>query len=403
MPQPLAGIRVLDLSRILAGPWATQILADLGAEVIKIERPATGDDTRGWGPPFVTQSADGDKVSSYFISANRGKRSVAIDFGQPRGADLVRRLAAVADVLVENFKVGGLRRQGLDYPSIAALNPRLVYCSVTGFGQTGPHRHRPGYDLIAQAMGGLMSVTGEADGQPMKSGPAVADIMTGLYATIAVLAALRERDASGTGQHIDVCLLDVQIAALAHLATNYLASGRSPGRWGNAHPTIVPYDSFATSDGHVIIAVGSDAQFERLAALIGAPELGLDARYQTNEGRVRNRDSLLPLLRAAIKGRPSAHWIAALEADGIPVGPINSIKAALDDPQALARGLITAYPVPGQPPVRTVANPIHLSRTPIGEGAPPPALGEGTAEVLRQLLGLTLAEVADLAAAGVIA
>jgi crotonobetainyl-CoA:carnitine CoA-transferase CaiB-like acyl-CoA transferase len=405
MPLPLAGVRVLDLSRILAGPWATQILADLGADVIKIERPGDGDDTRGWGPPFVQPGADSTSrpMSAYFIAANRGKQSVTIDFSQPEGADLVRELAKTSDIVVENFKVDGLKRAGLDYASLAAINPRLVYCSVTGFGQTGPNRHRAGYDLLAQAMGGLMSLTGEPDGAPMKSGPPVADIQTGLYATIGILAALRERDASGKGQHIDVCLVDVQIATLAHLATNCLASGTSPKRWGNAHPTIVPYQSFAAADGHIVIAVGNDSQFARFASIIGQAGLAADPRFVRNEDRIRNRAAIVGIVGAAIALKPAAYWLQACEEAGIPAAPINSVAEALADPQATARHLVTRYPgVNGAGDRATVANPIHLSRTAIEPGTPPPDLGSSTGSILTERLGLDPARIVALRQRGIV-
>jgi crotonobetainyl-CoA:carnitine CoA-transferase CaiB-like acyl-CoA transferase len=404
MTKPLSGIRVLDLSRVLAGPWCTQILADLGAEVIKIERPGDGDDTRAWGPPFVKTSTDpgARPLSAYFISTNRGKQSVTIDFGRPDGAALVREIAKTADIVVENFKVGSLQRAGLDYASLRAINPRLVYCSVTGFGQTGPNKHRAGYDLLAQAMGGLMSLTGEPDGAPMKSGPAVADIQTGLYATIAILAALRERDRSGEGQQIDVCLLDTQIATLAHLATNCLASGASPKRWGNAHPTIVPYQSFATLDGHIVVAVGNDAQFARFAQIIGHPGLATDPHYAKNEGRISHRIPLIERITAALRLRTSAYWLKALEDVGIPAAPINSVAEALADPQVEARHLVTRYPTVDGGDMATVSSPIHLSRTPIDAGTPPPDLGSSTDEVLGRILGLGASRLTELRRQGIV-
>jgi crotonobetainyl-CoA:carnitine CoA-transferase CaiB-like acyl-CoA transferase len=405
MTQPLTGVRVLDLSRVLAGPWCTQILGDLGAEVIKIERPGDGDDTRAWGPPFVQTSSDpaARPMSAYFISANRGKRSVTIDFSTPEGAALVQDMAKTADVVVENFKVGSLKRAGLDYASLSAINPRLVYCSVTGFGQTGPHQHRAGYDLLAQAMGGLMSLTGEPDRAPMKSGPAVADIQTGLYATIGILAALRERDQSGKGQHIDVCLLDTQIATLAHLATNCLASGASPKRWGNAHPTIVPYQSFATADGHIVVAVGNDGQFTRFAAIIGRPDIAHDRRFAKNSGRIENRTELIAIIAEALVQKPANLWLAALEDAGIPAAPINTVAQALADPQVAARHLVTRYDgADGGRPIDTVANPIQLSRTPIPIGTPPPDLGTSTDDVLKRVLGLDEERLMELRRRGVI-
>jgi crotonobetainyl-CoA:carnitine CoA-transferase CaiB-like acyl-CoA transferase len=404
MAMPLSGVRVLDLSRVLAGPWCTQILADLGADVIKIERPGDGDDTRAWGPPFVKTSDAPDErpLSAYFISTNRGKQSVTIDFSRPEGAALVRDIAKTSDIVVENFKVGSLQRVGLDYAALQVINPRLVYCSVTGFGQTGPNKHRAGYDLLAQAMGGLMSLTGEPDGAPMKSGPAVADIQTGLYATIAILAALRERDQSGHGQHIDVCLLDTQIATLAHLATNCLASGASPKRWGNAHPTIVPYQSFATSNGHIVVAVGNDSQFARFAQIIGHVGLATDDRFAKNESRIKNRATLIELITAALTVQPTAHWLKALEAAGIPAAPINTVAEALADPQVAARALVTRYPTLAGDEIATVANPIHLSRTPITPGTPPPGLGANTDAVLGRILGLDAHRLDALRKEGVI-
>jgi crotonobetainyl-CoA:carnitine CoA-transferase CaiB-like acyl-CoA transferase len=394
----LSHLRVLDLSRVLAGPWATQVLADLGAEVIKIERPGTGDETRGWGPPWLPGP---EREAAYFASTNRGKRSVTIDLSRPEGQALVRRLAARADVVFENYKVGALARRGLGYDDLAAVNPRLVYCSISGFGQDGPYRDRPGYDFLIQAMGGLMSVTGAPDGPPTKVGVALTDLLTGMYAATAVLAALAERERSGRGQHVDLALLDVQVAALANQAESYLATGRAPGRLGNAHPSIVPYQAFRTSDGHVVVAVGNDGQFARLAEAIGRPELGRDARFATNAARVEHRDALVAILEAALATRPTAEWVRALDAADVPAGPINDLAQVFDDPQVGHRGLRVELPRAGGPPVPVVASPIRLSRTPV-RLSPPPRLGEHTREVLVGLLGMADDEVEALRAANVI-
>ncbi|HEX8379626.1 MAG TPA: CaiB/BaiF CoA-transferase family protein, partial [Allosphingosinicella sp.] len=342
MDKPLTGLKVLELARILAGPWAGQLLADLGAEVVKVERPEVGDDTRHWGPPFAP-----DGAAAYFHSCNRGKQSVAIDIGTQEGQAAVRALAAEADVLIENFKVGGLARYGLDHPSLAALNPRLVYCSITGFGQTGPYASRAGYDFIVQGMGGAMSLTGEPDGAPQKSGIAYADLFTGLYASVAILAALRERDRSGVGAHIDMALLDTQVAVLANQALNWMVSGSVPSRMGNGHANLVPYQAFAAADGELIVAVGNDAQFERLCAILGLGELAGDERFRTNPARVVNRQALIPLLKAAIGRRGLKALSDALEAAGIPAGPINAVDAVFADPQVMHRGLKMGAETPG--------------------------------------------------------
>ncbi|VWB38605.1 CoA transferase [Burkholderia lata] len=407
-PKPLAGINVLDLSRILAGPWCTQNLADLGADVTKIERPGTGDDTRTWGPPFLH---DGDgratSESAYYLCTNRGKRSVAIDIASPEGAALIRSLAEQADVLVENFKVGGLAKYGLDYPSLAAVNPRLVYCSITGFGQTGPLAHRAGYDFLIQGMGGLMSFTGEPDeapgGGPEKVGVAVTDLMSGMYATTAILAALMERERSGLGQHIDISLLDSQFAMLANQASNYLTTGVAPRRLGNAHPNVVPYQTFAARDGHLIIACGNDGQFKALCAAIGLPGLAEDSRFATNSARSVNRALLLPTLVDAFLARPRDEWIEIFESCGVPCGPINDVAQALASEQARAREAVRhiAHPLAGSAPV--VASPLRLSATPVEYDRAPPLLGEHSAEVLRERLELSDARITALAEAGVIA
>ncbi len=391
---PLHGIRVLDLSRVLAGPWAGQVFADLGAEVIKIERPGQGDDTRKWGPPFVKE----DGTSAYFLCANRGKRSVTVDMGKPEGQALIKRLAAQSDVVLENFKFGGLKKLGLDAETLCAENPRLVYCSITGFGQTGPYRHRAGYDFLMQGMGGLMSVTGTPEGEPMKAGVAVVDVFTGMYAATAVLAALLERARSGKGQHIDLALFDVQIATMANQISSYLVSGEQPPRLGNAHPSIVPYQVFATLDGHIILAVGNDEQFARFVALAGAPELALDTRFATNPARVANRAVLIPLLETLLLARTTKAWTEALEAAGVPGGPINAFPDLDDDPQVQARGIFKDL----GPGLRGVANPMRFSRTPAEDNRPPPTLGADTDDVLTGELGLSPAEIAALRGAGVI-
>jgi len=397
MAGPLAGIRVLDLSRILAGPWASQMLADLGAEVIKIERPGSGDDTRGWGPPYMPD-ADGNPTteSAYFHAANRGKHSVCIDMSQKPGQQLIRELASRSDVLIENFKLGGLQKYGLDYASLQVVNPRLVYCSITGFGQTGPYANRAGYDFMIQAMGGMMSVTGEADGQPMKIGVALADVLTGLYAANAIQAALIHQRATGQGQYIDMALLDVQVATLANQAMNYLASGINPQRLGNAHPNIVPYQAFQTSDGYIILAVGNDAQFERFCQLAGRDDLAQDERFRKNSNRVKYRDFLVPQVIEVMRQKSSADWLEALNARGIPCGPINNIDQVFDDPQVQSRGLQLELEHPLAGKVASVANPIRLSQSTIEFERAPPLLGQDTDEVLQRILQLDAAGIADL-------
>jgi crotonobetainyl-CoA:carnitine CoA-transferase CaiB-like acyl-CoA transferase len=387
MSCPLEGIRVLDLSRVLAGPWASQTLADLGAEVIKVERPGTGDDTRSWGPPYATDAkgnATGD--SAYFLATNRGKKSVAIDMTDPQGQNAVRALAGTSDILIENFKVGGLAKYGLDYATLAPINPRLVYCSITGFGQTGPYRDRAGYDFMVQGLGGLMSITGAPDhtpgGGPIKVGVAVADIFTGLYATIGILAALRHREQTGRGDHIDMALLDVQVAVLANQALNYLTTSVSPARLGNAHPNIVPYQTFATSDGHFILAVGNDSQFRRFCETAGCPELADNELFANNPARVTNRDELVPLIEAQTRRRPTGRWIADLEAAGVPCGPINDLEAVFADEQVRHRGLRLDLPHAVAGTVPSVACPIHFLNAKLNLRNGPPALGEHTREVL---------------------
>tara|TARA_R110001599_G_scaffold337221_1_gene555456 strand:- start:1695 stop:2897 length:1203 start_codon:yes stop_codon:yes gene_type:complete len=387
----LTGLKVLDLSRVLAGPWAGQMLADLGADVVKVERPEVGDDTRAWGPPYL-RDADGRDTSeaAYFLSANRNKRSITIDFTQAEGQQQVRELVAEADVLIENFKVGGLAAYGLDYASLQQLNPRLIYCSITGFGQTGPYAKRAGYDFMIQAMGGLMSVTGKAAGEegagPVKVGVALTDILTGLYASNAVLAALAERERSGQGQYIDLALLDVQVACLGNQALNYLTTGVPPQRLGNAHPNIVPYQDFPTADGDFILTVGNDGQFRRFCEVAGHPEWASDARFASNAQRVAHRAELIPLIRQATVFRTTAEWIIALERAGVPCGPINDLAQVFADEQIKARGVQITLPHALSGEVALVANPIRLSRTPVEYRTAPPMLGEHSAEVLADWL-----------------
>jgi crotonobetainyl-CoA:carnitine CoA-transferase CaiB-like acyl-CoA transferase len=387
----LSHLKVLDLSRVLAGPWASQMLADLGAEVIKVENPVGGDDTRGWGPPFMTdENGDPTEESAYFLCTNRGKQSVCIDMKIDEGRAALLALVADCDVLIENFKVGGAARFGLDYPTLSAINPGLVYCSITGFGQTGPLRERPGYDFLVQAMGGLMSVTGQPDGAegagPQKVGVALTDIMTGLYAAIGILAALSERERSGQGQHVDLALLDVTAATLANQATNYLVGGLNPTRLGNAHPNIVPYQSFVASDGHLIVAVGNDAQFRRYVEVLGCRELADDPRFITNRDRVHNRDALAPLLQVEMLKRGKDEWLALLETAGVPAGPINTVAEVFSEPQIQAREMQVNVPHPQNPGLQLVGNPIKLSRTPVEYRSAPPTLGQHTEDVLATLI-----------------
>ncbi|MGE5505210.1 MAG: CaiB/BaiF CoA transferase family protein [Actinomycetota bacterium] len=402
-PGALAGIRVLDLSRVLAGPWCTQILADLGAEVIKVEKPGEGDDTRRWGPPFLT-GADGRETgeSAYYLSANRNKRSVAVDISRPEGAALVRRLLGSCQVLVENFKVGGLAKFGLSWEALKADFPALVYCSITGFGQTGPYAGRAGYDYLAQGMGGMMSLTGAPDGEPMKIPVANADLVAGMYAAVAILAALRHAERTGKGQQLDVALLDCQVAWMSYAASNCLVSGVAPPRLGNAHPNIVPYQVFACADGHIILAVGNDGQFAKFCAFAGRPELAADPRFATNAARVRHREVLVPLVAGLIAAHDRAHWLAGLEAAGVPAGPVNTLSEALGDAQVQARGLVATVDHPLAPaPVPVLTSPLKLSETPPTLSRPPPVLGQHTDEVLAEA-GLSAAEIADLRADGVV-
>jgi len=393
MAGPLTGIRILDLTRILAGPWATQNLADLGAEVIKIEKLGSGDDTRQMGPPFLRDQRTGEEIdAAYFLSCNRGKQSVEIDMATAAGQRLILDLAAHCDVLIENYKVDGLKKYGLDYASLHAKYPRLIYCSLTGFGQTGPYRQRAGYDYLIQGMGGLMSVTGEADGKPgggpQRAGVALADILSGMYAAVAILAALRHRDQGGSGQQIDISLLDAQVSVLANQGMNYLTTGQAPQRMGNGHPNIVPYQAFPTTDGHIILAVGNDAQYQRMCAAMGRPELGTDARFLTIADRVANRAILLPMLEEITRTRSVTDWVAAMEAVEVPCGPINTIDRVFADPQVVARGMRLELPHSQYGSVPSIANPMRFSETRIEYRNGPPALGEHTHGVLQQLLGL---------------
>ncbi len=402
LPQgALSGLRVLDLSRVLAGPWAGQLMADLGADVVKVERPGAGDDTRAWGPPWLKDDEDQSTgESAYYLSANRNKRSVTIDLGKPEGQALVKQLAAKADILLENFKVDGLSQYGLDYASLKEINPRLIYCSITGFGQTGPYAPRAGYDFLVQGMGGLMSLTGRPDGTegegPMKVGVALTDVMTGLYATVAVLAALAHRERTGKGQHIDLALLDVQIACLANQAANYLIGGVVPRRMGNAHPSIVPYQDFPTADGYMIIAIGNDGQFANFCRTVGRPEWAADERFATNPQRVKHRDELIALIRGVTVTRATSEWVAAMEAAGVPCGPINSLDKVFADPQVQARGMRIEMPHPLADKVPLVANPIRMSESPVQYRNPPPTLGEHTDEVLDSWLAMSQSDMADL-------
>jgi len=398
----LSHLRVLDLSRVLAGPWAGQILADLGADVIKVERPGSGDDTRHWGPPYL----EGTDEAAYYLCANRGKRSITVDFTRAEGQDIVRRLAGQSDVLLENHKVGDLARYGLAWDDVRQLNPRLIYCSITGFGQTGPYARRAGYDFAIQAIGGLMSITGERDdrpgGGPQKVGVAVADVMAGLYATIGILAALASREVTGAGQHIDLALLDVQVATLANVALNYLVSGRVPARWGNAHANIVPYQVVPTADRPIVLAVGTDAQFEKFCEVAGARDLARDPRFATNAARVTNRDALTEALVTVLRTKPAGDWLAALEPAAVPCAPINDLAQVYADPQVRHREMRVDVPHPSGATVPLVANPIRLSATPPRYDLPPPLLGQHTEEILRERLGMTAERIAELRRMGVV-
>jgi crotonobetainyl-CoA:carnitine CoA-transferase CaiB-like acyl-CoA transferase len=392
MAKALSGVRVLDLSRVLAGPWATQMLGDLGAEIIKIEKPGTGDDTRRWGPPWhAGDSGDPeDRVAAYYFTANRNKHSVTIDMATAEGQGLIRDLAEQSDILVENFKTGGLTKYGLDYASLQAINPKLIYCSITGFGQDGPDAHKPGYDLMIQAMSGFMSITGNAEGPPRRMGVAMIDLASGMNAAAAILAALYQREKTGQGQYIDIALFDVALSSLGNQALNYLVSGDVPERTGNAHPNIVPYQPFETADGWIIIAVGNDRQFARFCELTGQGVLADDARYQTNAARVENRATLVPMFAKAMRKRSSAEWISALIEANVPHGPINTIEQAFAEPQAIHRAL--SHSENGVP---MVASPLRLSGSPAGDSRPPPGLGEDTDKILQNLLGCSADDIAE--------
>lgn len=411
----LDGIRILDLSRVLAGPWCTQTLADLGADVIKIERPGAGDDTRSWGPPFLKDAQGKDTPeAAYYLGTNRNKRSLTCDISKPEGQALIRELVLHCDVFIENFKVGDMARYGLDYPSLKALNPRLVYCSVTGFGQTGPYSDRAGYDYAVQGIGGLMSVTGERDdlgGGPQKVGVAVADLFTGMYATVAILAALRHVDRTGQGQQVDMALLDTQVAMLANLGANYLVSGKVPGRVGNAHQNIVPYQVFETappagsasgSRDHLILAVGNDGQFAKFCAVAGCPELAQDPRYALNADRVRHRAELVPVLETLLKTRTKSDWLATLEGAKVPCGAINTLNEVLTDPQVHARSMVSDWVHPIKANLKLVASPIKMSLTPVRQDLPPPMLGQHTAQVLQEVLGWSAQQQGALRDKGII-
>jgi formyl-CoA transferase len=407
MDRPLSHIRVLDLTRILAGPWASQTLADLGAEVIKIERPKSGDDTRSWGPPWL-KSRDGrdTREAAYFLSVNRGKKSVTVDLSKPAGQQLVRDLAAKSDVLIENYKVGDLARYGLAYDDVRSANPGIIYCSVTGFGQDGPYAQRPGYDFVFQGMCGLMSITGERDelpgGGPQKVGIAVTDVLTGMYASLAITAAIAHRQLTGIGQYIDMALLDTLVAFNANSILNYWCSGEIPKRFGNAHANIVPYEVFPSADGHIILAVGNDSQFASLCRVAGRSELAEDPRFKTNPERVKHRPVLVPIVQQIVRQRTSRDWIESLEAASVPCGPINDMQEVFENAQVRHRGMRVEIPHPAGVPCPTVASPMRFSATPVDHSVPPPLLGQHTHEVLGRVLGLGAAEIEALAGGGVI-
>jgi len=402
MDKPLEGIRVLDLSRILAGPWCSQHLADLGADVIKVEHPERGDDTRGWGPPYL----EGTQEAAYYLAANRGKRSIAVDIAQQEGQALIRELVASCDVVLENFKVGGLKRYGLDYETLKQVRPDLVYCSITGFGQSGPYAKRAGYDFLLQGMGGLMDITGRPDdepgGEPMKVGVAVVDLFTGMYAATSILSALLGRNRTGEGAWIDLALMDVQVSMLANQAMNFLTSGQSPTRLGNSHPNIVPYQAFATADGHIILAVGNDGQFKRFCEVAGMPLMASDERFATNRSRVQNRKLLVPQIERLICAKPTSYWLESLEREGVPCGPINTIEQVFSDPQIQHRGMKMQMPHPQAGKVNLVSNPIRFNDQPLNADALPPRLGEHTQAVLSELLPDRIAYLDGLRAKGII-
>ena len=401
MTGPLSHIRVLDMSRILAGPWAAQTLADLGAEVIKVERPGTGDDTRAWGPPFIKDKDDNEtKESAYFLSTNRGKKSIALDISKPEGQEILRNLAVKSDVLIENYKVGGLEAYGLGYEDLKKINPGLVYCSITGFGQTGPFSNRAGYDFLIQAMGGLMSVTGEPDGKPgagpQKVGVALTDILTGLYTNIAALSALYRREQTGEGCHIDMALLDVTTATMANQALNFLVTGESPTRMGNAHPNIVPYEAFEASDMYLIVAVGNDRQFAKYVEVAGKPELSDDERFSTNSARVKNREILIPIIKKFMKQKTGQEWIDDLEKAGVPCGPLNNMAQVFDHPQVKARGMQIDLEHPLAQTVPQVASPIKIVGEELVYQGSPPTLGQHSNDILKNLLGMSPEKITDL-------
>ncbi|NCZ78371.1 MAG: CoA transferase [Burkholderiaceae bacterium] len=403
----LSHIRVLDLSRVLAGPWCAQNLADLGAQVIKVERPGAGDDTRHWGPPFAKDPNGQDTTeSAYYISINRNKKSITLNISTPEGQAIVRDLVKTSDVVIENYKVGQLAKYGLDYLSLCAIKPNLIYCSITGFGQSGPYQHRPGYDFILQGMGGFMSITGEADhlpgGGPQKAGVAIVDLFTGMYASSAILAAVIHRDRSGEGQYIDMALLDTQVAMLANISSNYLCSGVSPHRWGNAHPNVVPYQTFQTSDSWIIVAVGNDSQFRNFVKAGNREALADDPRFATNPARIEHRAALIPLLVEMVKEKTKAQWITLLEAAGVPCGPINNLQEVFENEQVIARGIEMHVPHPTAGTMKLVASPMRLSKTPVEVRMPPPLLGQHTDEVLRDELGMSASQINELHQRGIV-
>jgi crotonobetainyl-CoA:carnitine CoA-transferase CaiB-like acyl-CoA transferase len=407
MPGPLSHLRVLDLSRVLAGPWASQNLADLGAEVIKVERPRGGDDTRAWGPPFLKDGAGVDTLeTAYFLCANRGKKSLTLDIASDQGRQIVRDLAAHSDVLIENFKTGDLKRYGLSYEDLKAVNPNLIYCSITGFGQDGPFNKQAGYDFMIQGTGGLMSITGDADtvpgGGPKKVGIPIADLMTGMYATVAILAALMRRDREGGGEYIDMALLDCQVATLSNQGQNFLISGQVPKRYGNAHPNVVPYQAFPTADGHIIIAIGNDFQFGKFCLAAGEPEIAQQARFLTNADRVRNRDAIVVEMARLVKQRGTVEWLELLGPLGVPCGPINDMAQTFEHPQVKHRHMKLEMEHPSSGTVPLIANPIRFTEHPITYDRPPPVLGQHSTEVLSELLGLGDAQIASLRDAGIV-
>lgn len=407
MQGALSHVRVLDLARILAGPWCTQNLADLGADVIKVERPGVGDDTRRWGPPWISDAKGNDtRDSAYYASCNRNKRSITANIGTPEGQEIVRELAKTADVFIENYKQGDLARYGLDYDAIKAVNPRIIYCSITGYGQSGPYAQRPGYDFVFQGLGGIMSITGERDdlpgGGPQKTGMALSDIMTGMYSTIAILAALEHRNVSGEGQHIDMALLDCTVAVGSNQAVSYLMTGKVPKRFGNAHAAVVPYQAFATADGHVIITVGNDAQWQRYCSVMDRPDLANDERFKKTNDRIVNREILVPEIARTMATRTCQDWLTNLEAADVPCGPINNYKQVFEDPQVMHRKMHVEIPRTDGGSVPALASPLRLMSTPATYRYAPPELGEHTGEVLGELLGKTTSELADLRKRGVI-